>query len=213
MDENVDQKHDATTSWPGCEQTTTGTPARWTAPTRGAGPGLRRVRDRGSAGSRWAARKVAGMERSTTEDLVRRYQAGESIRAIAGATGVAATTVHRRLVANRVELRPPGRQPSALERTELPPVSALPASPPLGLVPAGCVPAPALDAAAHPAMAAGSRQHPLQAPAACRWMRCWMVSAAGWQRSVPTSRSRSSWTTTSSRCSPTPWPSWPARNR
>jgi hypothetical protein len=52
----------------------------------------------GSAGLRWAARKVAGIKRPTTADLVRRYHGGESIRAIAGATGVAATTVHRRLV-------------------------------------------------------------------------------------------------------------------
>lgn len=72
------------------------------------------------------------MERSTTDDLVRRYQAGESIRGIAGATEVAATTVHRRLVANGVELRPPGRHPAAPERTELPPVSALPRITPAG---------------------------------------------------------------------------------
>jgi Helix-turn-helix domain len=72
------------------------------------------------------------MERSTTEDLVRRYQAGESIRAMACATGVPATTVHRRLVANGVELRPPGRQPAALERSMLPDISELPQFPEVG---------------------------------------------------------------------------------
>jgi hypothetical protein len=56
----------------------------------------------------------ADMERSSAwdlADLARRYAAGESIRAIAGATGVPSTTVYRRLVAANVRLRPPGRHP------------------------------------------------------------------------------------------------------
>jgi DNA invertase Pin-like site-specific DNA recombinase len=49
----------------------------------------------------------------TTEELVRRYRAGETVAMLAAATGVSRTPLYRRLKGAGVKPRPPGRLSSA----------------------------------------------------------------------------------------------------
>ncbi|WP_308170254.1 GntR family transcriptional regulator, partial [Acrocarpospora catenulata] len=73
-----------------------------------------------SAGVRIRRRSAAGTGLGVSaEEVVRRYEAGESMRAIAGSLGVDKLTVRCRLLAAGVEIRPPGRHVPMVPDEEL----------------------------------------------------------------------------------------------
>ncbi len=63
----------------------------------------------GTAGSTEKGRRIVGAERQTlAKELVRRYNSGESIRALAASTGRSYGFVHRVLTESGVQLRQRG---------------------------------------------------------------------------------------------------------